>query len=208
MTRARPKGQICAVEGCPEPRRRREWCALHYQRWTRTGSPTGSNRADAEARFWPRVDRSGGPDACWPWMGYREAFGHGRFWADGRHQLAHRVAWAFTNGPIAPDVALCHRCDNPPCCNPAHLFEGTRADNIADMVAKGRHRNGDIRGERNPNAKLTEAAVRQIRADRAAGALLREIAERHGITEGLVSMIARGLLWSDPPATGTGGTGS
>lgn len=54
----------------------------------------------------------------------------------------HQVAWILTNGPIPPGMGVLHRCDNQPCCNPSHLFIGTQADNVADMVAKGRHRNG------------------------------------------------------------------
>lgn len=92
-------------------------------------------------RFWEKVDRRS-PDECWPWLGRaRTSFGYGAF-AIGRDRAnrAHRIAWELTNGPVPVGLSALHRCDNPPCCNPAHLFLGTQADNIADMVAKGRHR--------------------------------------------------------------------
>lgn len=92
------------------------------------------------AKFWSKVDKSGGPEACWPWTGATNELGYGVTQFDGRAALAHRKAWALTNGPIPDDKLVCHRCDSPPCCNPAHHFLGTNADNMADMAAKGRAR--------------------------------------------------------------------
>lgn len=89
-------------------------------------------------RFWPRVDKSGD---CWLWTGARMKNGYGVVWLAepiGRMGLVHRVAWELTNGPIPDGLFACHRCDNPPCCNPDHLFLGTVRDNALDMVAKGR----------------------------------------------------------------------
>ena len=95
-------------------------------------------------RFWEKVNRTGGPNACWPYM-WRRRKGYGMFpiGERGKHP-AHRVAWEITHGKIGdPKVLVCHRCDNPPCCNPAHLFLGTAADNHADMRAKGRVSRGE-----------------------------------------------------------------
>lgn len=82
-----------------------------------------------EERFWEKVDRSGGPEACWPWVALTSGSGYGAFQLDGRLQYAHRVAYEQMIGPIPPRVFVCHRCDTPSCVNPAHLFLGTEAVN-------------------------------------------------------------------------------
>lgn len=97
-----------------------------------------------EQRFWSKVDRRG-PDECWPWLAAKSATRYGVF----DKTRAHRVAYALTHGLIPEGRIVCHRCDNPPCCNPAHLWLGTPKDNTADMVAKGRakfHRFGPDNG--------------------------------------------------------------
>ena len=90
--------------------------------------------------FWARVDRSAGDEACWPYTGSRRGNGYGRLRLFGKYELAHRVAYRLTAGDIPDALHVCHRCDNPPCCNPAHLFVGTHQDNMNDKVAKGRGR--------------------------------------------------------------------
>jgi hypothetical protein len=92
-------------------------------------------------RFWPKVDRNG-PNGCWVWTGSLGAKGYGRIGSGARGAptlLAHRVAWGFKHGPIPDGLFVCHKCDNPPCVNPEHLFLGTNRDNILDCMSKGRH---------------------------------------------------------------------
>lgn len=91
--------------------------------------------------FWSKVDRSGGPDACWQWLGFRDRIGYGHF----SHKLAHRIAWIARFGGIPEGQQVLHHCDNPPCCNSRHLFLGTQADNMRDCVAKGRLHSANAR---------------------------------------------------------------
>lgn len=88
--------------------------------------------------FWTKVDKSAGPDKCWPWAKGRRADGYGQLRWEGRVVRAHRVAYQLTYGDIASDLVVMHLCDNPPCCNPAHLRLGTCLDNVADRDMKKR----------------------------------------------------------------------
>jgi HNH endonuclease len=141
------------------------------------------------ARFWAKVDIRE-PHECWPWKACRLRFGRGRFALEGAQAMAHRVAFFIANGRW-PRPCACHRCDNPPCCNPAHLFEGTRADNNADMFAKGR-RVVTLVGIRNPKAKLTDDAVRIIRAGQLSR---RELCGIFGVSRSTVGAVQRGEFW-------------
>ncbi len=91
-----------------------------------------------EERYWAKVEKTN--DGCWGWVSGTDAFGYGRLIAPGgrKNLKAHRVSWELHNGPIPGGMCVLHRCDNPPCSNPDHLFLGTKADNVADMNAKGR----------------------------------------------------------------------
>jgi hypothetical protein len=110
----------------------------------------------------------------------------------GKKTTAHRVAWAIHTGELPPsDLQVCHRCDNPPCVNPDHLFLGTRAENMADMVAKGR----SARGERAWMSPLTEADVLEIVRLSDTDLSQREIGERFGITQSSVAQIVHGKSW-------------
>ncbi len=88
-------------------------------------------------RLWERVNKT---DSCWLWTGATSSANYGQIrFAKDKCVLTHRLAWEVTKGAIPDGLYVLHRCDNPPCCNPDHLFLGTAADNTADMMAKGRH---------------------------------------------------------------------
>jgi hypothetical protein len=107
------------------------------------------------------VDQSAGESACWIWTALTNEDGYGRFWSKGSHVYAHRFAWQLVNGEIPAGMKVLHSCDNPPCCNPAHLSLGTQLENIQDMLSKGR--GGRLQGEQKENAKLTDDLVVSLR---------------------------------------------
>lgn len=135
------------------------------------------------ARFWSRVDKTGGLDACWFWKAAKKKNGYGQMSIGGKMVTTHRIAYTLANGSIPHDgthhgICVCHRCDNPPCCNPAHLFLGTMADNVTDRDAK--KRGGSMSGI--PCRHLTPAQVTQIRNLYAKGVRQKEIALQIGVS--------------------------
>lgn len=139
-------------------------------------------------RFWAKVDRSG---ACWEWRGGHNSRGYGMFRIFGKQKRAHRLAWEFTHGPIPAAMLVLHRCDNPPCCNPEHLFLGTNDDNVRDKVAKSRQ----ARGDRFPQAKLTEEDVVNIRGLANVGVTQRAIAKDKHVSRSLIEQVVNRKIW-------------
>lgn len=191
----------CSVDGCRKPIKRRSWCSMHYARWLKFGDvnasllqrfPAGTSTEERLSLIgWTVVQRRADLGPCWEWKGKRDARGYGRLGDERTHRLAFRT-W---NGPLGDGYEVCHRCDNPPCLAPDHLFAGTHADNLGDMHAKRRDRNG----ERHPDAKLTDAQVAEIRAAYVTGRWKqRELGERYGTTQAHVSMLVRGLRRARP----------
>jgi hypothetical protein len=152
--------------------------------------------AERLARF---TDKSGGPDACWPWTGGTVGNGYGVMASAHRATTAHRVAYALHVGPIPAGLWVLHRCDNPRCVNPAHLFVGTPHENVVDMLRKGRGRAGTrtpLRGEANPSSKLTAAQVLEIRAQHGQGASYPVLAARFGCSYSTVEKVCARRLWA------------
>lgn len=148
-------------------------------------------------RFWSKVDRRSA-DECWPWKGGQTVGGYGKVQIKGRTCIAHRAAYEFTHGPIPHEdlegnrVLVCHRCDTPLCCNPAHLRLGTSAENQGEMADRGR----SMKGERNGQTSLTAEAVREIRRRYGVGERQVDLAAAFGVHQGTVSNIVRGKTWS------------
>lgn len=163
-------------------------------------------------RFWEKVVPA--DDGCMVWTGSRDPRGYGRVWRSGRLESAHRVAWQECVGPIPEGMFVCHRCDNPPCCNPSHLFLGTNRENMHDALRKGRlnpamfdgtmPRIGGqaraakhtLQGEGHPHHRLTERDVRDIRALAASGRTQASIAPAFGISRTRVGEIVRREAWT------------
>jgi hypothetical protein len=179
----------CSETDCDQKILARGLCKRHYNQRRRAGTLPPIPKT-SEERFWAKVQR-GEPDDCWIWTAAtKRGYGHfkyGHFKVDGKMVKAHRFSYALAHGPILDGLHVLHRCDNPPCVNPAHLFPGTNADNIRDKEAKGR--GNQPRGTANGKCHLTNEEVAEIRT---APGTQREIGERFGISWPTVSRIKRG----------------
>lgn len=149
-------------------------------------------------RFESYVVRADDPDACWSWTGSRHRHGYGTIGEGGRNGrdfLAHRLSYEIHVGPIPPGMVICHRCDNPICTNPAHLFVGTQADNVRDMDAKGRRVAAGQIGTAHHQAKLSDAQVIEIRRRADAGECKAHLAVEFGVTKTTTTRIANRRTW-------------
>lgn len=153
--------------------------------------PDSFNPSERRRELFWRFVKIGAEDDCWPWQLTLNEKGYGLTTVDGWKTTAHRMALALTIGLPPPDTVTLHSCDNPPCCNPRHLSNGTQAKNLEDMRSKGR---GFIfrvmRGEAHPRSKLTDPEVAEIRAS--IGATQTELATKYGVSQGHIGKILRG----------------
>lgn len=139
------------------------------------------------ARFWAKV-KIGKSNECWPYQAGRDKNGYGVV-CDGKRKIgAHRVAFILTKGKPKKGIEVTHDCDNPPCCNPAHLIGRTKAGNHLDCVAKNRHAKGVVHGR----SKLTPQKVRTIRKSKKSN---RVLAKYYGVAYSTIQFIKRKLTW-------------
>jgi hypothetical protein len=140
---------------------------------------------------------------CHIWTGPRDRNGYGKISLSKRSSIsAHRAAWQLASGGIPPGMFVCHTCDNPPCCNPAHLFLGTPLDNARDRDRKGRtsrhHARPPIQlGGRNSQAKLTLTQAQEIYDRGKAGEKGADLAREFGIRQSGASQIINGRTWPE-----------
>jgi hypothetical protein len=148
-----------------------------------------------DIRFRAKVRKT---DACWLWTGSVVAEGYGVLWKDGKNVRAHRISWELHYGPIPDGMKVCHKCDNPPCVNPSHLFLGTNRDNTQDSISKGRYKSNwpGYGGSDHPMAILTEDAVAHIRATYKKGVVsMKSFADRFGVSIGTIAAVVHGRTW-------------
>lgn len=146
------------------------------------------------------VKRGASSDDCWMWLGSLLPRGYARFSLHNEAVGAHRVSYRVHIGEVPAGMCICHRCDNPPCVNPAHLFLGTNKDNIQDALTKKRMR--FIRGEAHPMSKLTCQSVKQIRSEYKPGMSIQEcvtIGAKFGVGINGVMSVVRGRTWKHVP---------
>ena len=130
-------------------------------------------------------------EGCWEWNGSFLKFGYGRFVIDKKEYQAHRVSYELFNGPIPDGMCVLHRCDNPPCTNPKHLFLGTKNENRKDAVSKNRQ----AKGSKIASSKLTEIQVLEIRRLHLTGRTGKSIAETFNVTPQMISYIVNRKWW-------------
>lgn len=147
-----------------------------------------------EERFWDKVSTI--PEhECYEWIGTHTFDGYGKIFHEGKKVAAHRIAWTLAHGPIPEGMCLCHKCDNPGCVRIEHLFLGTRADNIADMIRKGR--NVVVSGTKQPAAKLNDKKAKLVRELYATGEYSQaSLALLFGVAQPNISKVILGKSWS------------
>lgn len=135
---------------------------------------------------------------CWEWIGSRtmRRGGYGQMSRKSKVLRAHRVSWMLHNGDIPPGMFVCHACDNPPCCNPAHLFLGSSKENSDDCFSKGRGKvpSGYV-GDKCPASKLTSIDIPEIRARLSRREPMHRIASHYGVTTQAIHRIKKGETW-------------
>lgn len=156
-----------------------------------------------ELLLWEKVEKKS-TDECWPWLGQVTKSGYGRVRFNGGRYYAHRVIfWMQNPGSIelaAPKIDrdtvgfILHKCDNPICCNPNHLFVGSQLDNIRDRDRKNRH--ADFSGEKNPNSKFNMEQVLFIKKQKADGKSVKALAFEYGVSYSCMKRLLRGVTYN------------
>lgn len=142
---------------------------------------------DDLVRFWSKV-RKTSEQGCWEWINPTHPFGYGRFGCDKKKHLSHRLSYQLHYGPITTKDCVLHKCDNPRCVNPKHLFLGSRADNAQDRTQKGR----TLKGSKVPTSKFTEAQVQAIRISSKSN---KELAIEYQTKYGTIWAIRNRKIW-------------
>jgi hypothetical protein len=186
----------CIIEGCAGEYKAKGLCRKHYKRLVRGGDPHTPSQKEMslEERLQAGLGAKDPVTGCIEWTGYkRKKMGYGQINRGGRMVGTHCLAYELKHGPIPEGMCVCHHCDNPSCCNDAHLYLGTKADNNADRESKGRGK--QPKGAKNGRSKLTEADVLEIRRLLAAGETLSTLAANFGVDRSTISKIRRGDTW-------------
>lgn len=191
----RPKPRPCSMEGCEKRAKSQELCDMHYTRLRRHNDPAAIMNADRELSSAARLERYGWTvtaSGCWNFNGPTRN-GYGQLSIRGnRSAIASRVAYEAWNGPIGEGMFVCHRCDNPTCINPAHLFLGTHEENMDDCKSKKRH----AFGERQGGSILTEEQAVQVREMYATGAYTqKDLGDMFGVCQTAISATTRRVNW-------------
>lgn len=182
----------CGNEGCNDEQKSKGYCLRHYKLLWRYGETTerGARHDSPDKRFWRYVDKSG---ECWNWTGHKDKDGYGTLTVklpNGQHSpvRAHRFSMRLHGAEIADDALVLHRCNNPSCVNPDHLYVGSQVQNMRDRIEF----RGDWKGEKHHNAKITEDDVIGILSFIGPAY---KAAEQYGISASQARNIIKGRQW-------------
>jgi len=157
------KKDICIYEGCTAKPIYKNLCSKHYQRFQKYGTSKPTNRNKyLKLSYKERIKyntKMNEKTNCWEWQKGKDKDGYGQIAYKGKNERSHRASYIEFVGEIPERMYVLHKCDNPSCCNPDHLFLGTPQDNMDDKIRKGR----DAKGEKQGNSKLTRKKVVEIR---------------------------------------------
>lgn len=152
-------------------------------------------RLDIIHRLEAKIDKRG-PDECWPWIGGMGSWGYGSFWIEGKNINSSRAVYILMVGPVGSDLVVRHTCDNPACCNPAHLVPGTQAENLKDCRDRKRTVYRFGKDHPRPTSKLTESQVREVRKLSREGLNNCQIARQYGVDNTTIRSIVLGKTWA------------
>lgn len=189
----------CSIDGCGKRHQAHGYCIKHLWRFKQHGNPVQPVWTDKswEQRFKEKIGQPAA-NGCWPWLGFCNEAGQG--WVNSRTKggttIASRASYEHFIGQISSGLYVCHKCDNPRCVNPDHLFLGTQKENMLDAVSKRRH----SYGEKVKQSRLTEANVLEIRAtigpDRSFRGELLRLSKRFGVSPTCIRHVVMGRTWA------------
>lgn len=192
-----PNNRKCSIADCGGKHFGRGWCEKHYLRWRSTGDPLQVKKVAKNVLdlAWIKSQCMITDDGCWEWNNAKDEHGYGLFSLNGKNIGVHRITLSLSLArELKPGMSVLHSCDNPPCCNPEHLREGTRRDNVADMDAKGR---------RVPPTSMTShrrvlkpEQVKSIRREHARGdTTIASLARKYNVNWGTIKGIVTHQTW-------------
>ncbi len=183
--------KTCSVEECAGRYHARGFCYKHYRQGFYSGElkPTAHLTRSPIERFLERIVIA--DSGCWEWQGGGTPLGYGHIIIGSKRMITHRFSYEHYLKPIPEGLHLLHHCDNPPCCNPLHLYPGTDADNARDKVSRERQ----PRGEAHYNAKLTDEKVREIRRAYANGQTAMELGRVYSVDANTVWAVVHRHTW-------------
>jgi len=180
--------QTCSVKNCNSKTHAKGLCKYHYKTKWRTGSVEVSRpcyHEPVEQKFWHYV-KTGAEKECWEWLGYKDKDGYGKMRTGNTNQAAHRISWQIHNGEIPTGQMVLHKCNNPSCINPSHLYLGDHLQNMQDRLNSGHY----PKNEDHPNVKFPDDIVEQIRKS---NKTYKELSQQFNISASQISNIKRGV---------------